>query len=895
MFSVFRHSLRLAGVRHARVSAHVWTNQLRLYHRTLPFLCPAASGSTTWTLDSRVRDVLLDGARPPDNVMLLSECLERVRHRGTDIDGNVRMDVVIQRPERFIPDADLREMILSLPECQAYALVYRAVPLLRRKGITGLLQWGGADENTDAKRAVRDELADDGLWNTVCSLLDIAFNAAKGGGASERSESEAGKVIPAAFESVLNATWSYVESGDAAMPLGMRVVDGRPKSVWSDAEVNRTPDPWQTGNVNEEHDDGLELLVLTSKKGWPFTKFQTEEESDVFVRREVMRVWHIVRRELAGWPDDDRKFNPRPYVLVGTPGIGKSFDCGSYLLYELLHYDAAKVPVVAYFVDGSAYIFHKTGAMAGRVVFYKKADDALTVMWDMENERHEALVKRKEAEGVKDAEKDCRAKCGFIIFDVSGKCQPENSLSTTRWGCVVLSSPKVSNFKEWKKQKRAFYIFINCYTMLEMKAFFVRREWCRCRTCETYQACGAEIEQRWSVVKQRIAEVGPMLRYVFDDKEYNERCRDVSVALSNINDVDMARYMRILLYKIPWLEDGTTHKIIKLVRAASDPVEDCLNFPASEVIGARLNTLVVNYFFGKSYLAKALEMPGLTADVLEKFGSCAFMYESVVDKVVEKMKCLPSALCSHASGSVLSRLRAAARYAQHHQVIAFKIGDQRGGVSLEARDLRTGVLYIPDLVNFPVLDAFYFVDAPPQDAAAVGRAGARGACANWTIVCLQMTRKDNHDTTTGAVVGFMARMREWIRDWDVVKDRLSWEMIYVQHQDAKAMSRRQVCAMAAGEVREEHRDAHAFWNRVEQYQAQMDNDLLAAVMLAAGRQTADAVPQVATASSAGQWQKALQVVVETKEAKKATKTIKAKKAKKTIKAKKSDEPKEIKF
>ncbi|KAH8609292.1 putative retrotransposon hot spot protein 4 (RHS4) [Trypanosoma vivax] len=252
MFSVFRHSLRLAGVRHARVTTHVWTNQLRLYHRTLPFLCPAASGSTTWTLDSRVRDVLLDGARPPDNVMLLSECLERVRHRGTDIDGNVRMDVVIQRPERFIPDADLREMILSLPECQAYALVYRAVPLLRRKGITGLLQWGGADENTDAKRAVRDELADDGLWNTVCSLLDIAFNAAKGGGASERSESEAGKVIPAAFESVLNATWSYVESGDAAMPLGMRVVDGRPKSVWSDAEVNRTPDPWQTGNVNED-------------------------------------------------------------------------------------------------------------------------------------------------------------------------------------------------------------------------------------------------------------------------------------------------------------------------------------------------------------------------------------------------------------------------------------------------------------------------------------------------------------------------------------------------------------------------------------------------------------------------------------------------------------------
>ncbi|CCD20101.1 hypothetical protein, conserved in T. vivax, partial [Trypanosoma vivax Y486] len=622
MLSVFRHSLRFAGVRHARVSAQVRYNQLRLYHRTLPFLCRASSGSTTWTLNSRMADVLLDGAPPPDNVMLLSECLERVRHRGTDIDGNVRMDVVIQEPEFYIPDEHTRRRILCLPECQTYALVYRAVPLLRGHRITSVLRWGGADENTDAKRAVRDALADERLWNTVCGLLDAAFNAAMGGGASERTDEAwktSGAVIPGAFESVVNARWSYVESGDAGMPLGMRVVDGRPKSVWSDAEVNRTPDPWQIENVDEQQSCGLESLVLTSKKGWPFTKFQTEEESDVFVRREVMRVWHVVRRELARWPDDDRKFNPRPYVLVGTPGIGKSFGCWSYLLYELLHYDAAKVPVVAYFVDGSAYIFHKTGAMAGRVVFYKKADDALIVMWDMENERHEALVKRKEAEGVKDAENDCRAKCGFIIFDVSGKCQPENSLSTTRWGCVVLSSPEASNFKEWKKQKRAFYIFINCYTMLEMKAFFVRREWCRCRTCETYQACGAEIEQRWSVVEQRIAEVGPMLRYVFDDTEYNERCSDVFVALFNINDVDMERYMRILLYKIPWVEDGTTHQIIKLVRVASNPIDKSLNFPASEIIGADLKTLVVNHFFKRSYLAKALNMPGLAAEVLGKF------------------------------------------------------------------------------------------------------------------------------------------------------------------------------------------------------------------------------------------------------------------------------------
>ncbi|KAG8339219.1 hypothetical protein TRVL_09954 [Trypanosoma vivax] len=329
MFSVFRHSLRLAGVRHARVSAHVWDNQLRLYHRTLNFLCRAASGSTTWTLNSRVRDVLLDGAPPPDNVMLLSECLERVRHRGTDIDGNVRMDVVIQRPERFIPDADLREMVLGLPECQTYALVYRAVPLLRRHRIAGLLQWGGVDENADAKRAVRDEFADKRLWNTVCGLLDAAFSAPKDAvamGKVGKSESEAANVIPDVFESVVNATWSHVLSGGADKPLGMCVGDGRSTSAWSDAEVNKTPIPLPTESVDEERGDGLELFVLTSKKGLPFTLFNTDttadgtpfemmDDTDVVVRRESVRVWNIVRADLDAWLVGKER-PPTPFILV---------------------------------------------------------------------------------------------------------------------------------------------------------------------------------------------------------------------------------------------------------------------------------------------------------------------------------------------------------------------------------------------------------------------------------------------------------------------------------------------------------------------------------------------------------------------------------------------------
>ncbi|KAH8609274.1 putative retrotransposon hot spot protein 4 (RHS4) [Trypanosoma vivax] len=71
-----------------------------------------------WTLGSRVKDVLLDGVPPPDNVMSLSECLERVGCDERVANGNVKMDVVIQRPEQFIPDEHTRRRILSLPECQ---------------------------------------------------------------------------------------------------------------------------------------------------------------------------------------------------------------------------------------------------------------------------------------------------------------------------------------------------------------------------------------------------------------------------------------------------------------------------------------------------------------------------------------------------------------------------------------------------------------------------------------------------------------------------------------------------------------------------------------------------------------------------------------------------------
>ncbi|CCD18235.1 hypothetical protein, conserved in T. vivax, (fragment), partial [Trypanosoma vivax Y486] len=359
-----------------------------------------------WTLNSDVADVLLRGARPPEEV-LLSECLERVGSDERMANGNVRMDVVIQRPERFIPDDDLREMILSLPECQTYALVYRAVPLLEEKGITSVRRWGGADENADAKGVVRDELADKRLWNKTCGLLDDAFNAAK------------------------------------------------------DAEVNKTSLQLPTENVDDARGDGLELLVLTSEMGWPFTLFNTRtaadgtpfemmDDTDVVVRRESVRVWNIVRADLDAWLVR-KEGPPTPFVLVGSPGIGKSFGVGSHLLYELLHYAPGKLDVVTFLVREKMFIFYlPSGGEAGRVECYDKIAGVrrITGFWRA-------------------------GKRGYMILDAKKYVDLPTDLPSESWGSIVLSSPNKKNYKVWDETNMCSrFLFINRYHGREMKAYF---------------------------------------------------------------------------------------------------------------------------------------------------------------------------------------------------------------------------------------------------------------------------------------------------------------------------------------------------------------------------------------------------------------------------------------
>ncbi|ESS61645.1 putative retrotransposon hot spot (RHS) protein [Trypanosoma cruzi Dm28c] len=105
-------------------------------------------------------------------------------------------------------------------------------------------------------------------------------------------------------------------------------------------------------------------MVLTSEKGWLYTLHAPHGAGNDFcVNSEVERVWQIVLGDLTKWFSNfDLTLNPSPLprVLIGTPGIGKSMNAGSYLLYQLLHCDVEKLQVVAHCFGDTMYVFDKT-------------------------------------------------------------------------------------------------------------------------------------------------------------------------------------------------------------------------------------------------------------------------------------------------------------------------------------------------------------------------------------------------------------------------------------------------------------------------------------------------------------------------------------------------------
>ncbi|EKF27241.1 retrotransposon hot spot (RHS) protein, putative, partial [Trypanosoma cruzi marinkellei] len=200
-------------------------------------------------------------------------------------------------------------------------------------------------------------------------------------------------------------------------------------------------------------------------------------------------------------------------LLIGTPGIGKSLAAGSYLLYQLLHYDIKKLQVIVHCFGETAYVFDKT---AQTVTQYEGGITSKIVVG--------SLWQR----GMK----------GYIIYDVAKKGTPPDRTfaPASGWGMIVVSSPKVSNYDRWEKQVEARRIIMNCPDEMDVKAM--------CAWMTRYADKDVQTKY-WEMVKTNMDEVGPILRFIFDEKSSNDERKDVDKVVEELTNSNARQYIGV--------------------------------------------------------------------------------------------------------------------------------------------------------------------------------------------------------------------------------------------------------------------------------------------------------------------------------------------------------------
>ncbi|PWU89353.1 putative retrotransposon hot spot protein (RHS,) [Trypanosoma cruzi] len=287
--------------------------------------------------------------------------------------------------------------------------------------------------------------------------------------------------------------------------------------------------------------------------------YEQDFPKDFFVNCEVERVWRIVRNDLAEWFSNfDLTLNSSPVrrLLIGTPGIGKSVAAGSYLLYQLLHYDAEKLQVVAYSFGSTMYVFDKTAKTVTTYMGEIISESVLDGLWD------------------------CGMK-GYIIYDVARKGTPPDTgfAPSSGWGMIVVSSPEVSNYDEWEKQLKASRIIMNCPDEMDVKAMCA---WMKRGLEPDKQA------EYWKMVEERMEKVGPIPRYIFDANKFIPCSAAIEDALDGINSRDGEKHFTHGGVKL-WYSEDPSQKLVRVVRGRGEVgAEVFLNAPISVCLGRRI-------------------------------------------------------------------------------------------------------------------------------------------------------------------------------------------------------------------------------------------------------------------------------------------------------------------
>ncbi|EKG02539.1 retrotransposon hot spot (RHS) protein, putative, partial [Trypanosoma cruzi] len=222
---------------------------------------------------------------------------------------------------------------------------------------------------------------------------------------------------------------------------------------------------------------------------------------------------------------------------------------------------------------------------------------------------------------------------GYIIYDVAKKGTPplRHFAPTSGWGMIVVSSPKVTNYDEWAKQLQAARVIMNCPDEMDVKAM--------CTWMKRNETLEKQAEY-WKEVKERMENVGPIPRHIFDKKIYKEHLGAVDGALKGIKPTDAEKYFTLGGEEKKWYSEDPSHKLVKVVRAKTDEgAEVFLNAPICDDIGSRTADRLAKVMSAKDFLLLILaSRAALASKYLEQLGLRAFMYGEFVIELAEELK-----------------------------------------------------------------------------------------------------------------------------------------------------------------------------------------------------------------------------------------------------------------
>ncbi|RNC47098.1 retrotransposon hot spot (RHS) protein [Trypanosoma cruzi] len=481
-------------------------------------------------------------------------------------------------------------------------------------------------------------------------------------------------------------------------------------------------------------------MVLTSDKGWPYSWNLKGVEStrDCYLNCEVERVWQIVKGDLTEWFSSHRGtyFTPGRHVLIGTAGIGKSMNAGSYLLYQLLHYDVEQLPMVAYFIGSQSFLFDKI---------------TKTVSLYMDDPRIEDVVNIFSLRGVK----------GYIIYDVAlASRQPPAGLPCKGRGMIVVTPPDKNEYERWTKKMDAIEIVIDCPEENDVRAMCI---WMK-RNRPLQEQAGY-----WEEVRGRMNNVGPILRFIFDKQAYDDRIKACQQAVDGSTASELERNLGIGCCYSP-IDSELSRKLVRVVRVRrGNSIESPLNVLISPHLEREILSRLENEMKQSDFIFFVLRFWDYAPPyIIEKYAVSAFLNEDFLRAIRLKIR----------------ELRPPGRREPHS--CALKEHSDKSFTRKEVLPpperlsnpvaMDHWVLYEPKVQNFPLVDGFFFVDSNPM-----------------TLVGLRMATAGGHHTTASTVRQFTERLAAYFNGWEELSRDMSWEIIYVQHADSTPMNGWQRC------------------------------------------------------------------------------------------------------